>query len=96
MFLIWVCVIFFCIGGLSSLFPTIVAHKFGAKYVSINYGFLVTSYIGGGVISALLFSTLLSYLQWQGLIFLISGVSAADLVLTLLYWRKELKKTLSN
>ena len=90
MFLIWMCVIFFCVGGASSLFSAITAHNFGVKYVIINYGFLGTSYIVGGVISALLFPLMLTHLQWQGLIFLVSGVSAAELVLTLLYWRKQL------
>ena len=93
MFLIWMCVIFFCNGGISSLFTTTVSHTFGTKYVSINYGFLVTSHIGAGVVSALVFPVMLSHLQWRGLIFLVSGLSAADLVLTLLYWRKELKTT---
>ena len=75
------------------MFPAIAAHNFGAKYMSINYGLLFTSQIGVGVVSALLFPILLSHLQWQGLIFFVSGFSAADLVLTLLYWRKELRAT---
>ena len=69
---------FFCIGGISSLFLAIAAHNFRAKYVS-NYGFLCTSYIGAGTVATLLFPVMLTHLQWQGLI--VSGISAADLVL---------------
>ena len=89
MFLIWVCVIFFCVGGIYSMFPAVAAHNFGEKYMSINYGFLFSSQVATGVASALIFPIVLKYLQWRGLIFLVSGLSAADLVLTLLYWRKN-------
>ena len=86
MFFIWVCVIFFCVGGVFSLYPTAIAHSFGPKYMSINYGLLFTSQISAGVIAALLFTTLQNLLDWDGLIFLISGFSMAGFVLALLYY----------
>ena len=83
MFFIWVCIIFFCVGGVFSLYPTAIALNFGPKYMSINYGLLFTSQISSGVMAALLFSTLQSSLDWDGTIFLVSGVSLAGFLITL-------------
>ena len=89
MFFIWVCVIFFCVGGVFSLYPTAIATSFGPKYMSINYGLLFTSQVCAGVIAALLFTTLQNLLDWDGMIFLISGFSMAGFVLALLYYYKQ-------
>ena len=85
MFFVWVCVIFFCVGGIFSIYPTSVAHNYGPKYMSINYGLLFTSHIVSGVTSALLFTTLQNLLGWDGLTFLISGISMGGFLLALLY-----------
>lgn len=82
-FFIWVCVIFFCVGGNFSVFPTATALSFGPKYMSINYGLLFTSQIISGVIAAVLFTTLQNLLDWDGTIFLISGISLAGFFITL-------------
>ena len=84
MFFIWVCVIFFCVGGIFSTYPTAVANKFGPKYMSINYGLLFTSQMCSGLIAALLFTTLQNLLDWDGVIFLISGFSMIGFLLALL------------
>ena len=89
MFFIWVCVIFFCIGGVFSLFPTAIARSFGSKYMSINYALLFTSQIFSSVVGALLFSTLQHLLGWVGIIFLVSGVSLVGFVFTLLFRSKR-------
>ena len=89
MFFIWVCVIFFCVGGIFSIYPTSIAHTFGPKYMSINYGLLFTSQACSGVIAAVLFTTLLDLLEWNGMIFLISGFSTMEFVLALLYYYEQ-------
>jgi len=89
MFFIWVCVIFFCVGGIFSIYPTSIAHTFGPKYMSINYGLLFTSQACSGVIAAVLFTTLLDLLEWEGMIFLISGFSTIEFVLALLYYYEQ-------
>lgn len=53
--------------------------------MSINYGLMFTSRTVSGVIAAFLFSTLQNVLDWDGIIFLISGFSMAEFVLALLY-----------
>ena len=85
MFLIWVCVILFCVGGIFSTYPTAIAHSFGPMYMSINFGLLFTSQVCSGLIAAFLFTTLEDVLDWDGVIFLISGFSMAGFLLALLF-----------
>ena len=90
MFFVWVCVIFFCVGGIFSVYPTAMALTFGPKYMSINYGLLFTSQISCGVIAAVLFTTLQNLLDWDGTIFLVSGISLAGFFVTIgLYPRQH-------
>ena len=89
MFFIWVCIIFFCIGGNFSLFPTAIGRAFGLKYVSINYGFLFTSQVVAGAAGATLSSTLKSLIHFYGLMFLVSGFSVIGFLLALIYRPKR-------
>ena len=89
MFFIWVCVIFFCIGGNFSLFPTAIGRAFGLKYVSINYGLLFTSQVVAGAVGATLSSTLKSLIHYYGLMFLVSGFSSIGFLLALIYRPKR-------
>ena len=89
MFFIWVCVIFFCIGGNFSLFPTATGRNFGPKYISTNYGLLFTSSIISGALTALLTMVLMDSVRWYGLMFMVSGISAFGFVLALIYRPKR-------
>lgn len=89
MLFIWVCVIFFCIGGNFTLFPTAIGRTFGPKYVATNYGLLFSSQIIAGFLEAILSQFLIHRVQWYGLMFLISGVSSVGFVLALLYRPKR-------
>lgn len=89
MFFIWVCIIFFCIGGNYSLFPTAVGRAFGLKYVSVNYGLLFTSQIVAGSVGALLSSVLKACIGYDGLLFLVSGFSFSAFILAILYKPKR-------
>ena len=89
MFFIWVCVIFFCIGGNFSLFPTAIGRAFGLQHVSINYGLLFTSQVVAGAVGTTLSSTLKSLIQYYGLMFLVSGFSSIGFLLALIYRPKR-------
>ena len=89
MFFIWVCIIFFCIGGVFSLFPTSIGRAFGLKYVAINYGLLFTSQIIAGSLGAMLSTVLYKLIGIQGLMFVVSGFTLFALVLALLYRPKR-------
>lgn len=88
-YFIWVCVIFFCVGGVYSLFPTAIARSFGAKYMSVNYGLLFTSQLFSSVMASLLFTTVQRMLDWMGVIFLASGVCLVGFFVTLLFRPKR-------
>ena len=89
MFFIWVCVIFFCVGGNFSLFPTAIGRCFGSQYVGVNYGLLFTSQIPAAILVALVSTTLIDMLQWYGLMFFISGCSFVGFLLALCYRSKR-------
>ncbi len=89
MYFIWVCVIFFCVGGNFSLFPTAIGRAFGLKYASVNYGLLFTSQIFAGSLGALLSSLLKNLIGYYGLMFLVSSFSCIGMLLALLYRPKR-------
>lgn len=89
MFFIWVCVIFFCIGGNFSLFPTAIGRAFGLDHVPINYGLLFTSQVVAGAIGTTLSSTLKRLIHYYGLMFMVSGFSFLGFVLALIYRPKR-------
>lgn len=87
-YFIWVCAIFFCIGGTFSLFPTAIGRCFGPKYVGINYGLLFTSQIASGPLVGAL-SYLVPATRWYGIMFIIGGFSFLGFVLALSYRPKR-------
>lgn len=89
MYFVWVCVIFFCVGGNFSLFPTAIGRAFGLRYAPINYGLLFTSQIVAGSLGALLSTLLRSLIGFDGLMFLVSGFSGLGLILALVYKPKR-------
>ena len=89
MYFIWVCIIFFCVGGNFSVFPTAVARCFGLKYVSINYGLLFTSQIVAGSVGSLVATTLNSLIKFYGLMFVVSFLTTLSFIISLLYKPKR-------
>ena len=89
MFFFWMCIIFFCIGGNFSLFPTAIGRAFGLQYVSVNYGLLFTSQVAAGSVGALLSSALKIYIDFYGLMFVVSGFSFSTFILAILYKPKR-------
>ena len=73
MFLIWVCLIYFCFGGNFSLYPTATADNFGTKNLGSNYGVVFTAYGIAGISGALLAGTLGAAIGFSGL-FITMGV----------------------
>ncbi len=89
MFFIWVCVIFFCLGGNFSLFPTAIGRSYGPKHVGVNFGLLFTSQIVSAILVSAASTTLIEHIQWYGLMFFISACSFVGLVLALCYRSKR-------
>lgn len=89
MFFIWVCVLFFCVGGIFSLFPTAAARSFGSKHFGTNYGLLFTANSLSTAVSAVMSTYLFEYLNWFGYFFLVSGFCLLAFGTALLYRHKR-------
>ena len=85
MFFVWVCGLFFCVGGLFALFPTATARSFGSKYFATNYGILFTANSFSAALSAVITSFIHPRLPWYGYLFLNSGFCVVAFVAALLY-----------
>lgn len=85
MFFVWVCGLFFCVGGLFTLFPTAVARSFGSRHFAINYGILFTANSVSATLNAVTTSFALPHLHWYGYLFLISGFCLVAFVAALIY-----------
>ena len=88
MFFIWVCAIFFCIGGNYSVFPTAVAKAYGLKYVATNFGLLYSSTIIAGVLAATVSSSLVSHIGYSGLLFIVGGFNCVGFLSSLFFSAK--------
>jgi MFS family permease len=89
LFFIWVCVLFFCIGGNYSVLPAALARAYGIYYASVNYGLLFTSQIIAGCAGALLATVLDEIMGYDWLFFIISGFSSMGFLVSLLYKPKR-------
>lgn len=89
MYFIWVCALFYCVGGFLTLFPTAIARSFGSKYFATNYGVLFTASSLSAGVSALISSFLLGHISWYGYLFVVSGFCLVAFVIALLYRRKR-------
>ena len=93
MFLIWVCIIFLCIGGIYSVFPTAVAKAYGLGYVAANFGLLYSSQAISGVLGATASSALISHIGYHGLLFIVGGFSMAGFILVTFIYRAKIYVT---
>eukprot|EP00118_Oscarella_pearsei_P004694 m.20520 g.20520 ORF g.20520 m.20520 type:complete len:496 (+) comp28022_c0_seq1:33-1520(+) len=74
MFLIWISLLFSCIGGVFSLYPVAIVRAFGPKYFAANYGIAFTSQILAGPVGAFLPTILSQTLGFIGLWYLSAGI----------------------
>ncbi|XP_059159579.1 uncharacterized MFS-type transporter YhjX-like [Physella acuta] len=91
LFFVYICLLFGSLSGNFSLFPTAVAKMYGPKYVSINYGLLVTSQIVTAPLGTFLSQILKNTIGWHGLFFLVAGFSFSSFLLSILFNGKNKK-----
>ena len=85
MFFVWLCVVFFGIGGYFSIFPVATAENFGQKYLATNYGIILgIAEISGSLLASFISHMLIDYIYWFGIFFLLGGTSVMGLFLALL------------
>ena len=86
MIFIWTCVLFACIGGNYTFFPTCITETFGVKYNGVIIGLLLLAEIP----SSLLFTFLCDNIQkifggWDNLIWAVTGFSLASCLLSITF-----------
>ena len=89
MYFVWVCCLFFGIGGYMSLFPTAAVKCFGPRDVSLNYGIMAgAALVTGSIVAGFISQTLVITIHWYGTFFVLSGLSCLYFILALLYRHK--------
>lgn len=89
MFFIWLCAVYFCIGGYYSLYPSMVAHLYGTENVSINYALVYSSQIFGSVLTSLLAHILVDFINWWGMFILAGSLSLVEFGLAIVFTNKR-------
>ena len=85
MFLIWLCALFFFVGGYYSIYPSAVAGRFGTKHASVNYGIVNSLSVVGELTTAVVSQFLLRRIMWYGTFFVFGGISLLDFILSVIY-----------
>ena len=90
MYFIWVCVIFFAIGGFYSLIASVPAVRYGEKHMLVNYGLINTGDFVAQILATLFSSQyIIDQINWYGVFLLFGGVSTFDFILaTILHYIK--------
>lgn len=89
MFAIWLCSMFFCIGGNFSLYPSLVAQLYGTENIGINYSLVYSSQIFGSILASIFSHLLIDFIRWYGVFFVIASVSLLEFVLALSYCNRR-------
>ena len=93
MFFVWLCGLFFGIGGYFSIFPVATVDCFGQKNLAINYGIIVgVSEVIGALLASIISHTLLNYIHWYGNFFLLGGLSFVELILAVFLHAYKIKQ----
>lgn len=78
-FLIWMCALFFCVGGYLSLFPMATASCFGEAHMGTNYGIMYSALVVANILMAFLAHILRDLFPWYGLIYTVAASSTVYL-----------------
>lgn len=81
LFAVVVCLIFFCLGGNFSMFPTVNTLSFGTAHAAEIYSLLFTAFATASIGGAEITRTLVSGLGWNGVFKVMAGFACLSLVL---------------
>lgn len=84
LYFIWICAIFYCLGGYFAFFPIAAVQSFGLEHVSMNYGILSSALASGGVVGTLISVWLVQTINWYGVFFVVTSVHIAEIILALM------------
>ena len=85
LYFIWLCGIFFCVGGLYSLLPTAVAKAFGPDYMGVNYGIMYVAVVLASVMASFIAELFERVVGWDWVFVIPAGVATIAYVTALCY-----------
>ena len=80
----WIVFLYFCFGGIYSVFPTCAAVWFGPEHLATNYSILYTSQLLAGVMAILVSSLGHYHIGWVGQVYVAGGLCSFGLVLVII------------
>ena len=90
MYFIWICGIFMCNGGYSTLYNVTVLRNFGKEHLNANYAMLSTNLIVGITLSGIISDFFLDSLGWYGMFMVLSGACFIQLICALMLRTEEI------
>ena len=67
MFMVWVCALYWCIGGVFAMIPTFTDKSFGSEYFGTIYGLVFTAVIFSSLCSAFFVTTMVKRIGVLGI-----------------------------
>ncbi|KAI1727709.1 major facilitator superfamily domain-containing protein [Ditylenchus destructor] len=95
LFMLWICLMFFCIGATYCLVPYAAHRCFGAENFGIAYGFIQVSMTFAGIITALCSQFLLSMVGFNVLFTIMASTTFISFLLTLAIRRTKYGKSVA-
>ena len=89
MYMVWVWMFFFCIGGIYTLMPTGVARRYGLHYAAINYGMLATANALSGIVGAVLVPLLVLFMMIDYVVLVVASLCTIAFILALVVKEKK-------
>ena len=89
MYMVWVWMFYFCIGGIYTLMPTGVARRYGLHYAAINYGMLATANALAGVVGAVVIPLLVLFMTIDGVVLVVAILCTIAFILALIVKEKK-------
>ncbi len=89
MLFVWICALFFGIGGYMSMFPSAAVKCYGPRDVSLNYGIMAsTALVTGSILAGFISQLLVNTIHWYGTFLVLSCLSCLYFFMGLSYQHK--------
>ena len=90
LYFIWTCMIFMCLGGNYSIFPTATCQLFGPRHMASNYGMLFTAHAVSAVTGAVLSTSFSESVGWRGSFLTVACFSGLGFLLSLVVRERKI------
>ena len=96
MYLLWICLLYFWLGGVVTVFPCCTAAWYGSEHFATNFGIAYSSQVIGGIVAMILPALGHLNIGWVGEMFSVGTVSLVAVVLIIIAGDRKVKKKKEN